>query len=65
MCVDYCGLNQFTIKNQHILPLILGLLDQLNHVKVFTKVDLCGAYNLVCIQEGDEWNCFSNLLWPF
>jgi len=59
MCVDYCGLNQFTIKNQHILLMILGLLDQLSHVKFFTKIDLCGAYKLVCIQEGDEWNfCF-------
>ncbi len=34
---------------------ILGLLDQLSHAKVFAKVDVCGAYNLVCIQEGDEW----------
>jgi hypothetical protein len=37
------------------LPLILGLLDQLNHAKMYTKIDLHGAYNLVCIQEGDEW----------
>ena len=22
---------------------------------MFTKIDLRGAYNLVCIQEGDEW----------
>jgi hypothetical protein len=22
---------------------------------VYTKLDLCGAYNLMCIQEGDEW----------
>jgi hypothetical protein len=37
------------------LPLILGLSDQFNHAKVYTKIDLCGAYNLVHIQEGDEW----------
>jgi hypothetical protein len=37
------------------LPLILRLLDQLNHAKVYTKIDLQGAYNLVCIREGDEW----------
>jgi hypothetical protein len=43
MCVDYCGLNQLTIKNQYLLPLISKLLDQLNHVKVYTKFDLHGT----------------------
>jgi hypothetical protein len=38
------------------IPLLTSwLLDQLNHVKVFTKVELHGAYNLVHILEGDEW----------
>ncbi len=23
---------------------------------MYTKIDLCGAYNLVHIQENDEWN---------
>jgi hypothetical protein len=35
--------------------LISGLLEQLNHAKVYTKIDLCGAYNLVRIRKGDEW----------
>jgi hypothetical protein len=30
-------------------------LNIFNHAKVYTKIDLCGAYNLVCIWEGDEW----------
>jgi hypothetical protein len=55
MCVDYHGLNRFTIKNRYPLPLILGLLDQLNHAKMYTKIDLCGVYNLVPIREGDKW----------
>ncbi len=55
MCVDYCGLNRFTIKNRYPLPLILGLLDQLSHAKMYTKIDLHGTYNLVHIREGDEW----------
>ncbi len=55
MCVNYHGLNWFTIKNWYPQPLILGLLDQLSHAKVYTKINLHGAYNLVCIQEGDEW----------
>jgi hypothetical protein len=55
MCVDYHGFNQLTIKNRYPLPLISGPLDWFNHAKVYTKVDLYGAYNLVCIQKGDEW----------
>ena len=35
--------------------LIFGLLDQLGRAKIFTKIDLRGAYNLVRIKEGDEW----------
>lgn len=35
--------------------MISGLLDQLNQPKIYTKIDLRGAYNLVCIKEGDEW----------
>jgi hypothetical protein len=55
MCVDYRGLNQLTIKNRYPLPLILGLLNQLSHTKVYTKIDLRRAYNLVSIWEGAEW----------
>ena len=55
MCVDYRGLNKITIKNRYPLPLISGLLDQLGRAKVYTKIDLRGAYNLVRIKGGDEW----------
>jgi hypothetical protein len=55
MCVDYRGLNKVTIKNRYPLPLISGLLDQFDQAKIHTKIDLCGAYNLVHIKEGDEW----------
>jgi hypothetical protein len=37
------------------LPLISGLLDQPSHAKVYTEINLHGAYNLVCIRESDEW----------
>ncbi len=37
------------------MPLISKLLDQISHAKIYTKIDLRGTYNLVCIQEGDEW----------
>jgi hypothetical protein len=30
-------------------------LDQVSHAKVYTKIELHGAYNLVDIQESDKW----------
>ncbi|KAK3534040.1 hypothetical protein QTP86_000632 [Hemibagrus guttatus] len=37
------------------LPLVPAALEQLRGARVFTKLDLRSAYNLVRIQEGDEW----------
>ncbi len=37
------------------MPLISGLLDRLRTGKIFTKLDLRGAYNLLRIRPGDEW----------
>ena len=54
MCVDYQGLNKVTKKNRYPLSLIFGLLEQLGHAKIFTKIDQRGAYNLMQIKEGDE-----------
>lgn len=55
LCVDYRGLNRVTIRNRYPLPLIPQLLDQLSQARIFTKIDLRGAYNLVRIKSGDEW----------
>jgi hypothetical protein len=55
LCVDYRGLNKITKKNRYSLPLISGLLDRLRTEKIFTKLDLRGAYNLLRIRPGDEW----------
>ncbi|EAL23701.1 hypothetical protein CNBA3480 [Cryptococcus deneoformans B-3501A] len=55
MCVDYRGINKITIKNRYPLPLITELLDRLKSAKVFTKIDLRGAYNLLRIKAGEEW----------
>jgi hypothetical protein len=55
LCVDYRGLNKISKKNRYPLPLISGLLDWLHTGKIFTKIDLCGAYNLLMIRLGDEW----------
>ena len=55
LCVDYRGLNKITIKNRYPLPLINELLDRVQEAKIYTKLDLRGAYNLVRIAKGEEW----------
>ena len=55
LCHDFRGLNAVTIKNRYPLPLISECLDRLGHAKVFSRLDLWGAYNLLRIKEGDEW----------
>ena len=54
--MDYRGLNRIIVRNRYALPLISSLLERLSGAKVFTKLDLRGAYNLVRICPGDEWN---------
>ncbi len=53
--MDYHGLNKITKKNRYPLPLISGFLDRLCTGKIFTKLDLRGAYNLLRIYPDDEW----------
>ncbi|XP_069593719.1 uncharacterized protein [Ranitomeya imitator] len=59
-CIDYRGLNNITVKNKYPLPLISELFDRLRGARVFTKLDLRGAYNLVRIRAGDEWKTAFN-----
>ena len=73
LCVDYRALNKVTIKNRCPLPLISETLDRLRSARVFTKLDLKGAYNLVRVAKGDEWKTafrtryghFEYLVMPF
>jgi len=55
LCVDYRKLNDITIRNSYPLPLISDLLDRVRNAKIFTKLDLKSAYNLVRIKAGDEF----------
>jgi hypothetical protein len=52
--VDYRGVNTRTIKDRTPLPLITELKDQLQGKKIFTALDLKGAYNLIRIKEEDK-----------
>ncbi|KAK3554752.1 hypothetical protein QTP70_033447, partial [Hemibagrus guttatus] len=54
-CIDYRGLNAITVRYPYPLPLVPAALEQLRGARVFTKLDLRSAYNLVRIRKGDEW----------
>jgi len=55
MVQDYRYLNEWTIKNNYPLSLILDVLENIVTKKVFTKIDLRWGYNNMRIKEGDEW----------
>jgi len=55
MVQDYRYLNEWTVKNNYPLPLILDVLEDIGTKKVFTKMNLRWGYNNVRIKEGDEW----------
>lgn len=54
-CVDYCGLNTISKKNCYPLPLIDDLLGCIQGCSRFSAIDLKNTFNLICVQEGDEW----------
>jgi len=55
MIMDYCNLNDQTVKNNYLLLLITDLIDNIESKKVFTKMDLRWEFNNVRIKEEDEW----------
>ncbi|MBW0467212.1 hypothetical protein O181_006927 [Austropuccinia psidii MF-1] len=54
LCVDYHKLNDVTKKNKYPVPPMNNLLTVFNGSSIFYKIDLCGAYDLLRIKEGDE-----------
>jgi len=44
---DYRYLNEWTVKNNYPLPLILDIMENIGTKKVFTKIDLRWRYNNV------------------
>ena len=53
--INFCGLNCISKKDYYPLPLILDLLDSPHKAQIYSKIDLCHAYYLVCITNGNEW----------
>jgi hypothetical protein len=53
MCVDYRSLNEVTIKNKYLLPLIEDLFDQMRGATIFSKIDLRSSYHQLKIRTED------------
>lgn len=62
-CVDCRELNAHTIKNKYPIPIIDDLLDELNEVAVFSKIDLRIGYHQIIVKEEDvtKTGCFDTL----
>ena len=54
MVQDYRYLNEQTVKNNHSLPLILDIIENIRIKKLFTKLYLHWGYNYIQIKERDE-----------
>jgi hypothetical protein len=55
LCVDYKELNAITIKNRYSISLVNQLLNRLNDVKKFTKLNIQATYNFIRIKKKNEW----------
>ena len=55
LCVNYRGLNNLTIKNWYLLPLIGESLDRLRRARRFIQLDLTSAYYQMRIRKEDKW----------
>ena len=54
MVINYYNLNDQTVKNNYLLPLIMDLIDNIGSKKLFTKMNLWWGFNNVRIKEGDK-----------
>ena len=52
--MDYCKLNEITVKNKYPLPNFLELLDLLAEAIYFSLMDINTGYNNVHMKEGSE-----------
>ncbi|KAI3754565.1 hypothetical protein L1987_54351 [Smallanthus sonchifolius] len=53
MCIDYCELNKFTIKNRYPFPRIDDLFDQLQGLSFYSKIYLRSDYHQLRVRDED------------
>ncbi|GJR85299.1 putative reverse transcriptase domain-containing protein [Tanacetum coccineum] len=53
MCIDYHRLNKLTVKNRYPLLRIDDLFDQLQGLRVYSKIDLRSGYHQLRVREED------------
>jgi len=55
LCFDYHTYNLVIVKNRYPRAQISAMHDQVREARIFTKLHLFGAYNLIRIKEGDKY----------
>ncbi|GBG74902.1 hypothetical protein CBR_g19415 [Chara braunii] len=54
LCIDYLGLNRYTIKNNYPMPLADESFDRLVGNRFFTKIDLRSGYHQIRVAKEDQ-----------
>jgi hypothetical protein len=54
LCVDYRDLNEITIKNRYSFFLIEEVMNRLVEIKIYIKLDIRVAYNLIRVRAKNE-----------
>ena len=52
---NYRALNAITVKNRYLLSLVSELLDQVQGIKIYTKLNIRKAYHCIQIKPRYEW----------
>ena len=55
LVVDYQGLNQVTIHNKYLIPMVTELKNWVKDDHIVTKLDLQDGFHSIRIRKGDEW----------
>jgi len=71
--MDYQALNEVSVKDRYLLPLIKETLNNLQGIKYFSKIDIISTFNNVRMKEGHEkltvfltcFRLFESLVMPF
>ncbi|GBG92639.1 hypothetical protein CBR_g56604 [Chara braunii] len=54
LCIDYRGLNRYTVKNSYPMPRADELFDRLAGNRFFTKIDLRSGYHQIRVAAEDQ-----------